>query len=190
VACCAAEAFRWVHCCQQLCKLCRMNQIIDPDLAAGQCASPDRPGPAELGAGPDGYRPQRVLVGGGQLAPHWHSHCAAPASARYQSSDAADDEIRAGVWLTAARMNLLRTPKSLPGRSKGIPALSFQSWFEARQGEAAYTAMDRIPKAAVGRVSAVVSQLPGRCGPLPHTSAADRTGRGTFPLAPRYRGTG
>jgi hypothetical protein len=45
-------------------------------------------------------------------------------------------------WLTAARMNLLRTPKNLPGPEPGIPALSFQSWYEARYGEAAYAAID------------------------------------------------
>jgi cation diffusion facilitator CzcD-associated flavoprotein CzcO len=41
-------------------------------------------------------------------------------------------------------MNLLRTPKTLPGPELGIPALSFQAWYEARHGQEAYTAIDRI----------------------------------------------
>ena len=60
--------------------------------------------------------------------------------------DAAEDEARAGVWLTAARMNLLRTPKSLTGPELGTPAVSFQSWYEARHGREAYAAIDRIPR--------------------------------------------
>ncbi len=60
--------------------------------------------------------------------------------------DAADDENQAGVWLTAARMNLLRTPKNLAGPELGIPELGFQAWHEARHGEAAYAAIDRIPR--------------------------------------------
>src|SRR5439155_77062 len=45
-------------------------------------------------------------------------------------------------------MNVLRTPKSLPGPELGIPALGFQSWYEARHGSAAYAAFERIPRAA------------------------------------------
>src|SRR5262249_19997047 len=60
--------------------------------------------------------------------------------------DAAEDEARAGVWLTAARMNLLRTPKSLTGPEIGNPAFGFQAWYEARHGAEAYAAIDRIPR--------------------------------------------
>ena len=60
--------------------------------------------------------------------------------------DAAPDEAHAGVWLNAARMNLLRTPKALVGPELSLPSLSFQSWYEARNGREAYAAMDRIPR--------------------------------------------
>ncbi len=43
-------------------------------------------------------------------------------------------------------MRKLRTPKSLPGPELGIPALGFQAWYEARHGEAAYDAIDRIAR--------------------------------------------
>jgi len=52
------------------------------------------------------------------------------------------------VWLNAARMNVLRTPKTLPGPEYGIAALSFQSWHEARNGAEAYAAFERIPREA------------------------------------------
>ncbi|MEH2432881.1 MAG: FAD-dependent oxidoreductase [Nostoc sp.] len=58
--------------------------------------------------------------------------------------DAADDEAHAGVWLTRARMEKLRTPKNVPGPELGIPELSFQAWYEARHGAEAYAAIDRI----------------------------------------------
>lgn len=60
--------------------------------------------------------------------------------------DAALDEGHAGVWLTRARMKKLRTPKNLPGPELGVPALSFQAWYEARHGVEAYAAIDRIPR--------------------------------------------
>jgi len=62
--------------------------------------------------------------------------------------DAAKDEAHAGVWLNQARMKKLRTPKNLPGPELGIPALSFQAWYEARHGIEAYAAIDRIPRIA------------------------------------------
>jgi len=60
--------------------------------------------------------------------------------------EAAPNEDRTGIWLNAARMNMLRTPKGLPGPELGIPALGFQGWYEARHGEAAYDAVERIKR--------------------------------------------
>ncbi|WP_311774154.1 MULTISPECIES: SidA/IucD/PvdA family monooxygenase [unclassified Nostoc] len=67
---------------------------------------------------------------------------------RVTEIDAADDEAHAGVWLTRARMRTLRTPKHLPGPELGIPELSFQAWYEARHGAAAYAEIDRIERVA------------------------------------------
>jgi cation diffusion facilitator CzcD-associated flavoprotein CzcO len=89
-----------------------------------------------------------VVVGGGQ------SGCALAFALRRAGIgkvsviDQAPDEARAGIWLNAARMNVLRTPKSLPGPELGIPAFGFQAWYEARHGEAAYAAIERIPRRA------------------------------------------
>jgi cation diffusion facilitator CzcD-associated flavoprotein CzcO len=106
-----------------------------------------------IGPDPQNWVPDRpgidhnvVLVGGGQTGSALAFALRRAGIGKVSVIDAAKDETQAGIWLTAARMNLLRTPKNLPGPELGIPALSFQSWYEARHGEAAYTAMDRIPR--------------------------------------------
>lgn len=53
---------------------------------------------------------------------------------------------REGPWVTYARMRTLRSPKHLAGPALGIPALTFRAWFEAQWGEAAWEALDRIPR--------------------------------------------
>lgn len=53
-----------------------------------------------------------------------------------------------GVWSTVARMPTLRTAKTLTGPESGIAELSFQAWYEAIQGAAAYAALERIPRQA------------------------------------------
>jgi cation diffusion facilitator CzcD-associated flavoprotein CzcO len=113
-----------------------------------------------IGPDPQNWVPERVgsdgrpidhnvaIVGGGQ------SGCAFAFALRRAGIggvsviDMAAGEDAAGVWLNAARMNVLRTPKTLPGPELGIAALGFQAWYEARHGHAAYAAIERIPRAA------------------------------------------
>jgi hypothetical protein len=85
-----------------------------------------------------------TIVGGGQTGSAFCFALRRAGIGKVSVIDAAEDEARARVWLNAARMNLLRTPKSLP--ELGIPAFSFQAWYEARHGAAAYAAIDRIPR--------------------------------------------
>lgn len=54
---------------------------------------------------------------------------------------------REGPWVTFARMETLRSPKSLNGPSLGLPQLTFRAWFTAQWGEAAWQSLDKIPKA-------------------------------------------
>jgi voltage-gated potassium channel Kch len=89
-----------------------------------------------------------TIVGGGQSGSAFAFALRRAGVGRVSVIDAAEDEAQAGVWLTAARMNVLRTAKTLPGPELGIPALSFQSWYEARNGIEAYAAMERIPRAS------------------------------------------
>lgn len=52
-----------------------------------------------------------------------------------------------GPWVTFARMETLRSPKSLHGPALGLPQLTFRAWFTAQWGRAAWDALDKIPKA-------------------------------------------
>jgi cation diffusion facilitator CzcD-associated flavoprotein CzcO len=51
-----------------------------------------------------------------------------------------------GPWVTFARMQTLRSPKTLHGPSLGLPRLTFRAWFTAQFGAAAWEDLDKIPK--------------------------------------------
>ena len=108
-----------------------------------------------IGPDPQNWVPDRpgidhnvIIVGGGQSGCAFAFALRRAGIGKVTVIDLAEDEARAGVWLNAARMNVLRTPKTLPGPEYGIAAFSFQGWYEARHGEAAYAAIERIPRAA------------------------------------------
>ena len=123
-----------------------MTQTNHPDFAAATALRLIGPDPQNWVPDRPGIDHNVVLVGGGQTGSALAFALRRAGIGKVSVIDAAEDEARAGVWLTAARMNLLRTPKNLPGPELGIPALSFQAWYESRYGEAAYTAIDRIPR--------------------------------------------
>lgn len=54
---------------------------------------------------------------------------------------------REGPWMTTARMDTLRSPKTLPGPCLGIPSLTFRAWHEDRFGPEAWGALYKIPNA-------------------------------------------
>lgn len=56
-------------------------------------------------------------------------------------------EQREGPWVTFARMETLRSPKTLTGPSLGFAPLTFRAWYEAQFGLAAWNALDKIPRA-------------------------------------------
>ena len=51
-----------------------------------------------------------------------------------------------GPWVTFARMETLRSPKTLAGPAIGLPSLTFRAWFEAQHGAAAWEALGKIPR--------------------------------------------
>ncbi|PZR46584.1 MAG: FAD-dependent oxidoreductase, partial [Stutzerimonas stutzeri] len=53
---------------------------------------------------------------------------------------------REGPWVTFARMETLRSPKTLHGPSLGLPRLTFRAWFTAQWGAGVWDALDKIPK--------------------------------------------
>ncbi|WP_048646984.1 NAD(P)-binding domain-containing protein [Nitratireductor soli] len=55
-------------------------------------------------------------------------------------------EGREGPWVTYARMETLRSPKTLPGPAYGMGPLTFRAWYEAQHGADAWEALDKIPR--------------------------------------------
>ncbi len=50
-----------------------------------------------------------------------------------------------GPWATYARMETLRSPKSLSGPCMGLASLTFRAWYEHRFGQERWAELDRIP---------------------------------------------
>ncbi len=53
---------------------------------------------------------------------------------------------REGPWLTYARMPTLRSPKDYTGPDLDVPSLTYQSWHEAKFGEASWRDLGLIPR--------------------------------------------
>jgi cation diffusion facilitator CzcD-associated flavoprotein CzcO len=123
-----------------------MSQAEDSDSDARNTLRLMGPDPANWIPDRPGLDHNVTIVGGGQTGCALAFALRRAGIGKVTILEAAPDEDRAGIWLNAARMNLLRTPKSLVGPEIGIPALSFQSWYEARHGQPAYAAIDRIPR--------------------------------------------
>ena len=106
-----------------------------------------------IGADPANWVPDRpgldhnvAIIGGGQTGGALAFALRRAGVGKVTILEAAPNEDRAGIWLNAARMTMLRTPKALAGPELGIPALSFQAWYEARHGQEAYDAIERIKR--------------------------------------------
>jgi len=106
-----------------------------------------------LGPFPENWVPARpeidhdvFIVGGGHTGSTFAFALSRAGIRRFSVIDAAPDEASSGVWLTRARMNLLRTPKNLAGPELGLQGLSFQAWYEAHHGQKAYADLVRIPR--------------------------------------------
>jgi cation diffusion facilitator CzcD-associated flavoprotein CzcO len=123
-----------------------MSDPMGPDAAARDALRLIGPAPRSWVPDKPGIDHNVLIVGGGQTGCALAFALQRSGIGKVSVIDAATDETKAGIWLTAARMNLLRTPKALQGPELGIPALGFQAWYEARHGLDAYMAIDRIPR--------------------------------------------
>lgn len=52
-----------------------------------------------------------------------------------------------GPWVTYARMPTLRSPKDQTGPDLGLPALTFEAWYDATRGAGSFAALYMIPSA-------------------------------------------
>ncbi len=125
-----------------------MAEPHDPDAAARNALRLIGPDPHNWVPDRPGIDHNVMIVGGGQSGCAFGFALRRAGIGKVAVIDMAEDGRRAGVWRNAARMNVLRTPKTLPGPENGIAALSFQAWHEARHGAAAYAAIERIPREA------------------------------------------
>jgi FAD-dependent urate hydroxylase len=123
-----------------------MSQSRDPDADARRALRLIGPDPANWVPDRPGIDHNVAIIGGGQTGCALAFALRRAGIGKVTILEAAPDEQRAGIWLNAARMNLLRTPKTLPGPELGIPAFSFQAWYESRNGTDAYAAIDRIKR--------------------------------------------
>ncbi len=96
-------------------------------------------------AGPDGASVTDVLVVGAGM--NGIAACAALMFKGVRNLRILDRSPpgREGPWLTFARMDTLRSPKTLPGPALGIPSLTFRAWYEAAFGPDAWEALYKIP---------------------------------------------
>ncbi|MBW4596587.1 MAG: NAD(P)-binding domain-containing protein [Brasilonema angustatum HA4187-MV1] len=120
----------------------------DPDTSAREALRLLEPDPDDWVPDSPSINHNVTIVGGSGSGSTFAFALRRAGIGRVTVIDAAEDEGNSGVWLTRARMKKLRTPKNLPGPELGIPALSFQTWYEARHGAEAYAAIDRIPRLA------------------------------------------
>jgi FAD-dependent urate hydroxylase len=118
----------------------------DPDIVARETLRLIGPDPLNWVPDRAGIQHNVVVVGGGQSGSAFAFALRRAGIGKVSVIEAAPDSAKAGVWLTSARMHKLRTPKSLQGPELGLPGLSFQAWYEARHGAAAYESFDRIPR--------------------------------------------
>jgi cation diffusion facilitator CzcD-associated flavoprotein CzcO len=119
---------------------------IDADAGARETLRLIGPDPQNWVPDQEGIDHNVLVIGGGQSGSTFAFALRRAGIGKVSVIDAAGDRTGAGVWLTSARMHKLRTPKTLPGPELGLPGLSFQAWYEARHGVAAYDALDRIPR--------------------------------------------
>lgn len=122
--------------------------MTDPDAGARAALRLIGPDPANWVPDREGIDHNVLIVGGGQTGCAFAFALRRAGIGKVSVIDAAADGGAAGIWQTTARMNVLRTPKTLTGPEFGIAALGFQAWYEARHGEAAYAAFERAPRQA------------------------------------------
>lgn len=120
--------------------------MTDPDAGAREALRLIGPAPASWVPDRVDIDHNVVIVGGGQTGCAFAFALRRAGIGKVRVIDAAPDAKHAGIWENGARMNVLRTPKTLSGPEYGIAALSFQAWYEARHGAEAYRAFERIPK--------------------------------------------
>jgi glycine/D-amino acid oxidase-like deaminating enzyme len=153
-----------------------MTERSDPDAGAREALRLIGPDPANWVPDREGVDHNVVIVGGGQTGCAFAFALRRAGIGKVAVIDAAPDAERAGIWQSGARMHVLRTPKTLPGPEFGIAALSFQAWYEARHGEAAYGKLG-ASRVRIGSIiwPGTADFLASRCATAPGSRASSRS---------------
>ncbi|CAH2601947.1 SidA/IucD/PvdA family monooxygenase [Rhodovastum atsumiense] len=120
--------------------------MSDPDFLARETLRLIGPDPENWVPDRPGIDHNVVVVGGGHAGSTFAFALRRAGIGKVAVIDTAADEAEAGIWRSTARMQRLRTPKSLPGPELGHVGLGVQAWYEARHGQEAWAAIDRIAR--------------------------------------------
>ncbi|MCC5979978.1 MAG: NAD(P)/FAD-dependent oxidoreductase, partial [Salinarimonas sp.] len=96
--------------------------------------------------GPDGEKVHDVVIMGGGMCGLLAAFSMIAGGIRNLRILDRNPEGYEGPWVTYARMETLRSPKTLAGPAAGMGCLTFRSWFEARFGTRAWEELDKIPR--------------------------------------------
>jgi len=118
----------------------------DPDRFARETLRLLGPAPANWVPDRTGIDHNVVVVGGGHTGATFAFALQRAGIGKVSVIERAPDESHASIWRSRAHMQQLRTPKALTGPELSHAGLSFQVWYEARHGQDAYAALDRIPR--------------------------------------------
>ncbi|CZT37210.1 NAD(P)-binding domain-containing protein [Rhizobium sp. 9140] len=120
-----------------------LEQAARADLAALGYPAPGWLAPLDGHA--SGAVADVIIVGGGQSGVTLAAGLKWEGLADVRVLDSAPAGLE-GPWLTFARMEELRTPKTQVGNEFNVPNLSVRRWFETRYGVAAWADLPRIPR--------------------------------------------
>ncbi|BBQ00370.1 oxidoreductase [Burkholderia sp. SFA1] len=123
-----------------------MSEFFDVDGEARRALDLLGPAPENWVLARAGIDHDVFVVGGGQTGCAFAFALRRAGIGRVSVIDAARDADGAGVWLNRARMNTLRTPKTLVGPEIDVAGVGFRAWYEARFGRDAYRSIERAPR--------------------------------------------
>ena len=125
-----------------------MIQPTDPDAGAREALRLIGPDPQNWVPDRPGIDHNVAIVGGGQSGCAFAFALRRAGIGKVSVIDAAPDEEQAGIWLNAARMNVLRTAKTLARAGTRHPGARLSVLVRGAPRREAYAAIERIPRAA------------------------------------------
>lgn len=94
--------------------------------------------------GPDGKSMLDVLVVGGGMCGQTAAFAIMREGVRKVRAIDRNPRGEEGPWATYARMEILRSPKTLTGPDLGVPSLTFRAWFEAQHGADGWAQLHKV----------------------------------------------